>query len=44
MHVVTLLGLGLSVILIHSGDIWKTSPNINNKVIVGGNLTDTVLK
>lgn len=37
MHMVTLLSLGLSVILIHFGDIWKTSPNINNKFIVGGN-------
>lgn len=37
MHMATLLSLGLSVILIHFGDISKTSPNINNKFIVGGN-------
>lgn len=34
MHMVTLLSLGLSVILIHFCDIWKTSSV--NKFIVGG--------
>lgn len=37
MHMVTLLSLGLSVILIHFCGIWNTSPNINNKFILGGN-------